>query len=1253
MVDVYISSTFQDLQEARAQVRQTVRRMQHVDVAMEYYGASDERPLDKCVADVAACDLYICVVAWRYGFVPEGRTESITELEYRQAVVSGKPRLVFLLDQEARWPMSRMELGAMADLTRFRAELERDTIVDTFTDEADLGRKVAEAIHRWERKQGSSEGVADWESYRRSVSDAHRWVRLAVIAGAKQDRRLTEIPLTDVFVPQQVQGGSPEYEVLPSEDLGARQADAERAEPALTGVTGVGGAAVEQIRDVLARERRQVFLGAPGSGKSTLLLDAVLQLCDTGRGPDDLPPNLRHAPLPFFVELRQYVLDPAPTFVEYIAANVSRRYGLDVDVETVKAVLGETDRAVVMFDGLDEVFDPRTQSAVIEEFRQFSRAYEGCRIVVTSRIAGYEALELERDGFRHYTVLGFGLPEIRDFVPKWYTYYTWQGDERDAQGLIHRISESPRLLDLAGNPLLLTMMAVIYKHHDLPEKRLQLYKRCSEVLLEDWEVKRKKISRQESLPLGFPMVAEQKEELLQQVAMHMLEHREADSELNIITREPLLVIIAEYLQSEYTKSPGEARAVASEILNHLRERTYVIAEVGENRFGFVHRTFMEYFAAQYCKAEFNRREADYDWLTALFARSYWISDWREVLLLLIATLKEQESPVRKVIDHLLSRSVAGVPTHLGFAARCVAEVGASDDDWSRDLLHRLVVAIRSVARANDDTSVAFLNDALTSFSAIMTSPVTLREDTLSIIDGFGMVKALRSRMVGFQLQLALRSRVERREFAINALGDDEEAVRRGAVAALEREWAGREDVGWALTEVLRADRQPRVRMAALEALERGWPGDREVLDAIGRRSSVETAYSVVIDTLRYLSRQWHGDRQALEIVLQFCSTQSQLSVPLNEPYAVRDALTLTLVKGWRHMPESDALLRQHWLGAVNGLAQTGAPALIALARGWADDPVVMDWVREQIAECLDSGAWVWVLAAMLELLPEEGELRARARKQAEDLSTAPQLRMEIVAALGTSGLDAAELAWLELRIEADSSPAARLWMLNVWADVERDVERRVLLLRRTLRSSHTDISLRAFELLLATSHEEGLQAARYLSEREQNRNVRMEVLLMAVLRSPTWLNEFLRERISRDEDQYVRATAVWRLRLPLDFQTPDVFRYLSGFQEEFRIPFDLRTLEFPYGFWEGSRRGVAGIPTNMESGHDLAGEFAFLTDVARYDSSTNVRASAVLALSLLAPHSRAARTTLVQCSRGELVVRLRRFIELLLPSELP
>jgi len=108
MISIYISSTYKDLIEHRKAVIQTLHKMKKITVSMEDYTASDERPLDKCLNDVARCDIYIGIFAFRYGFVPDHKDNpnklSITELEYRKALECEKPCLIFIAD-EIGWPM--------------------------------------------------------------------------------------------------------------------------------------------------------------------------------------------------------------------------------------------------------------------------------------------------------------------------------------------------------------------------------------------------------------------------------------------------------------------------------------------------------------------------------------------------------------------------------------------------------------------------------------------------------------------------------------------------------------------------------------------------------------------------------------------------------------------------------------------------------------------------------------------------------------------------------------------------------------------------------------------------------------------------------------------------------------------------------------------------------------------------------------------------------------------------------------------
>jgi WD40 repeat protein len=153
MSSIYVSSTYADLEKYRLTVIGTLRRMNHHVVCMEDYGAADQRPLHKCLKDVEACDVYVGLFAWRYGFVPThdnpaGR--SITELEYRHAHELGKTCLIFLLDTKQPWPPNLIDIASERErLDALRAELSKRYLVGFFGTEGDLAGQVATAIHNY------------------------------------------------------------------------------------------------------------------------------------------------------------------------------------------------------------------------------------------------------------------------------------------------------------------------------------------------------------------------------------------------------------------------------------------------------------------------------------------------------------------------------------------------------------------------------------------------------------------------------------------------------------------------------------------------------------------------------------------------------------------------------------------------------------------------------------------------------------------------------------------------------------------------------------------------------------------------------------------------------------------------------------------------------------------------------------------------------------------------------------------------
>jgi hypothetical protein len=966
MAQIYVSSTFSDLEPFRARVRDILRKRGHIDVAMELYGAEDKRPLDKCLEDVEKCDLYIGIFAWRYGYIPPEHEKSITELEFLNAVKYDKSRLLFLVADDAPWPGNLFERNKYQEVENLRKHISEDRIVSYFSNEDQLSTEVLEAIVQWEEEQGIEPQISavDWEQYKNNLKKEHQWVRLNVIAGPRQDK-ITQIPLVEVFVPQLAAAKLPLYDI-PDDVLRSREeffkkptsanwieddqepdaADAPEVEfPPSQGAKEQTEAFPEVVFDIIGRERTQVVVGVPGVGKTSLLHYILLRLVDPKQ--ESLPTYIQTAAIPFLVELRQFLLSKKTSFVDFIATNCTQRYGVSVGTEELKSLLNESGRSLVFFDGLDEVFNPKDRGQVIQQFKSFAQEYPNAQIIVTTRIAGYQPDELQLADFRHYTLLGFNIQQTTDFVRKWYTYYTWEGDERTAAGLIRRITENPRLMELAGNPLLLTMMAILYKHQDLPEKRWQLYERATSVLVDDWDIKRKLFDREEIIPLpqDVRISKDQKVKLLQRVSIYMLGHGQSGKELNAIAYPQLMDILTQFLRDEYGKEPGPARDLASEILNYLRMRTYILAEIGEHIYGFVHRTFMEYFAASNICVEFNAKESDYDWLNKEIFGTHWNQDeWREVLFLLVAMLVDQGSPVKKIIEYLYELADTP-PLSKAFAAHCLAEsIGTGNQELANILFIDLAKAVSEFAESRKQQTVAFVEEALLAFSMLARIASVPSKVNVSI-KALNKKGSLQARMAAWQLGFAMQTGQERLTFALNALQDSEEAVRRGAIRVLEREWPGREDVKQALIEVLRNDRHVRVKQAAIDVIQRGWPKDEQVLDAIETRLTEEIAYTYAERLIEYLVLDWKGSPRALELVLQLAGAKFK-SLDFGSTANVDEYAVKAIVQGWRDSDAALPLLFNQIAHASN--SRIRIISLQALTNGWANDPTVLSMLRDRL-----------------------------------------------------------------------------------------------------------------------------------------------------------------------------------------------------------------------------------------------------------------------------------------------------------------
>jgi tetratricopeptide (TPR) repeat protein len=167
MMKVFISSTAVDLVVYRAVADDTMLRLSHESVRMERFGPLPGEPVAECERKARESDVVVCIVAHRYGFVPEKGRGSITRREVEAAKAAGKEVLVWIVADDYPWtekkeqdlltdptvladPARVTEVAAgVQSLLDFKAWLRASFVCEAFTTPDDLGRKIAVALSKY------------------------------------------------------------------------------------------------------------------------------------------------------------------------------------------------------------------------------------------------------------------------------------------------------------------------------------------------------------------------------------------------------------------------------------------------------------------------------------------------------------------------------------------------------------------------------------------------------------------------------------------------------------------------------------------------------------------------------------------------------------------------------------------------------------------------------------------------------------------------------------------------------------------------------------------------------------------------------------------------------------------------------------------------------------------------------------------------------------------------------------------------
>lgn len=361
-------------------------------------------------------------------------------------------------------------------------------------------------------------------------------------------------------------------------------------------------------------------------------------------------------------------------------------------------------KAVIILDGMDEITASSHRDDIVHAIETFINNWINARgesmsmqqknllwnsltmgdparvggnqILITSRIAGYHSAPITGQ-VAHVTIQPMQPIAVKHFCDAW-TYATYQVlhpeiTQNDTEKLEQQAAEEseglkaaiyddsrPRVRELASNPLLVTILALVYRNNKgrLPEQRAELYQKAMEILIEAWRIN--KMTTLEVTYVLSPLAAH----IHQQHSSGLIE----ESDMKEIIRDEL----ARYRNLDPENVPPSFFHDVDVFVDKMRTDVGLLSERGENLYGFLHLTFQEYLAALFLVRDRNlaaeriiERLTDPRWrepilmcLGHISVNNKWGSNDRQRLL---SRLLEADDPLGDLIPRSALLIVSAIP----------------------------------------------------------------------------------------------------------------------------------------------------------------------------------------------------------------------------------------------------------------------------------------------------------------------------------------------------------------------------------------------------------------------------------------------------------------------------------------------------------------------------------------------------------------------------------------------------------------
>lgn len=393
----------------------------------------------------------------------------------------------------------------------------------------------------------------------------------------------------------------------------------------------------------IAKNNRVVILGGPGAGKTTFLKFLALAYSDKDTFKKTA---LDQSFLPVYIQL-PLLAKEASTVIDYISTPLENR--TDQYASLFYTRLIESGMCTILMDSLDEVpADSRKQ--LIKTVKDFAKLYPKVRIIISCRTADYDQVF---DDFSEVELTRLSKEAVASIVNAWFGKHPDRADK-----LLSLLENDDAVASLTETPLLLSLLCIQFKNDlALPKRKTELYRRCIDALLRDWDT-----TRGFRRDTAYSQLSDDRKEKIFEVVAGSICSEYISYEFY---ESFLLHTISEEI-ARFSLDPNDAKGILVEIESHHG----IIEKCSAETYEFSHGTMQEYFAAKYFVAK--RMEIE------VLKKNYDNEAWHVVILFMSSMMDDSANVLQFLVDKSSMERFQNYPAfgrrlaHLLLLYRCMA-----------------------------------------------------------------------------------------------------------------------------------------------------------------------------------------------------------------------------------------------------------------------------------------------------------------------------------------------------------------------------------------------------------------------------------------------------------------------------------------------------------------------------------------------------------------------------------------------------